>query len=43
MGSMNNNLDNMRNTISSGVSDVAKAAEEGMDNLGNLAKDKIPA
>ena len=41
MGSMNNNLDNMRDTISSGVGDAAKAAEEGLDNLGNLAKDKI--
>ena len=41
MGSMNDNVDNMRDTISSGVGDMANAAKDGMDNLGNLAKEKI--
>ena len=41
MGSMNNNLDNMRDTISSGISDASKAAQDGIENLGNLANDKI--
>ena len=38
---MNDNVDNMRDTISSGVGDMANAAKDGMDNLGNLAKEKI--